>query len=217
MARNIKRDEILSELRKNRLLEAGFRLCAEKGIEAVSLQEIAEEADVAISTLYSYYQNKVNLVIAISAKIWGDFWGETLKKHGLAELQGFTAYQLIAFYNEQLIWLYTERPEILRFSGNYKTYIRREGATEDELSVQLKELTPLETLFHLKYEQAKIDKSIRTDLPESKLFVISAITMLAVAERYAMGLVWADDHTNDHRQELESLNQMILAWLRETT
>ena len=27
--------------------------------------------------------------------------------------------------------------------------------------------------------------------------------MLAVAERYAQGIVWADDHKADHTQELE--------------
>ena len=29
--------------------------------------------------------------------------------------------------------------------------------------------------------------------------------MLAVAERYAQGIVWADDHKEDHTQELEFL------------
>jgi hypothetical protein len=38
--------------------------------------------------------------------------------------------------------------------------------------------------------------------------------MLAVAERYAQGIVWADDHKEDHTQELEFLKGMLLTWCR---
>ena len=55
---------------------------------------------------------------------------------------------------------------------------------------------------------------IRTDIPEQQLFTSVAIAMLAVAERYAQGIVWADDHKEDHTQELEFLKGMLLTWCR---
>jgi len=214
MGRNIERDAREIEYRKNQLLMAGFHLFAEKGIDSVKLQTIADKADVGISTLYNYYQNKVNLVIAISAKIWGDIWKDTLKQHSLEELGGFNAYQLVSCYGDQIIRLYREQPGVLKFSGSYKTFIQREGASEDQLKTQMDVLAPVNVLFHRKYEEAKQDGSIRTDLSEKELFVTVVINMLAIAERYAMGLVWADDHTGDHLQELKDTKQMILDWIR---
>ena len=66
MARNIARDEREAERRKKQLLEAGLDLFSRHGIEAISLQMVADTAEVGVATLYKYYQNKLNLVIAIS-------------------------------------------------------------------------------------------------------------------------------------------------------
>ena len=70
MPRNIERDEKEAMRRKEQLMEAGFRLFSQYGIENVSLQRVADAAEVGVATLYNYYQTKVKLVIAISGKIW---------------------------------------------------------------------------------------------------------------------------------------------------
>ena len=78
-------------------MEAGFRLFSQYGIENVSLQRVADAAEVGVATLYNYYQTKVKLVIAISGKIWGDLWKEILEEKGPEIFESFTAYQYIEF------------------------------------------------------------------------------------------------------------------------
>ena len=212
MARNTERDKREEQRRKNQLMEAGFRLFAQDGIEAVSLQKVADEADVGAATMYKYFQTKENLVVAISGKVWGEFWQEVLAQQGPDGFAGFTAFQCIAFYADQMIRLYQERPELLRFSLNYKTFICRQNVEEGQLKVHLDALEPVRELFHQMYERAKCDSSIRTDITEQQLFTTVTITMLSVAERYAQGIVWADDHKADHTQELIFLKEMLLAW-----
>ena len=224
MPRNIERDEKEAMRRKEQLMEAGFRLFSQYGIENVSLQRVADAAEVGVATLYNYYQTKVKLVIAISGKIWGDLWKEILEEKGLEIFESFTAYQYIEFYTDQIIRIYRERPEMLRFSNNYKNFISREKvkfwflyysrSLWEALAEHLDVLKPAGTLYHKFYEQARSDKSIRTDIPEQQLFTSVAIAMLAVAERYAQGIVWADDHKADHTQELEFLKEMLLTWCR---
>ena len=214
MPRNIERDEKEAMRRKEQLMEAGFRLFSQYGIEYVSLQRVADAAEVGVATLYNYYQTKVKLVIAISGKIWGALWKEVLEEKGPEIFESFTAYQYIEFYTDQIIRIYRERPEILRFSNNYKNFISREKVRGEALAEHLDALKPAGALYHKFYEQARSDKSIRTDIPEQQLFTSVAIAMLAVAERYAQGIVWADDHKEDHTQELEFLKGMLLTWCR---
>lgn len=214
MARNIARDEREAERRKKQLLEAGLDLFSRHGIEVVSLQMVAETADVGIATLYKYYQNKLNLVIAISADMWETVWKEVLQAVDPEDLESRNAYQLVELYCDSIIRLYEERPEVLRFSANYKSYICREGASEEQLAVQLDVLKPIGMLFHRKYEAAKADGSIRTDLPEEELFTTITLTMLGMAERYAQGLVWANNRTGDYWKELSHVKDMLLAWAR---
>lgn len=217
MARNIARDEREAGRRKQQLLEAGFDLFSRHGIEAVSLQMVADAADVGIATLYKYYQNKLNLVVAISASVWEAVWKEVLQAVGPEELERRDAYQLVELYCDIMLCLYRERPELLRFSANYKSYICREGASEEQLAAQLDALKPINLLFHRKYEAAKADGSIRTDLPEEELLTTITLTMLGMAERYAQGLVWAGSPTGDYEKELSHLKDMLLAWARDTS
>lgn len=217
MARNIARDEKEAERRKKQLLEAGLALFSRHGIEAVSLQMVAETADVGVATLYKYYQNKLNLVVAISGSVWETVWKEVLQAVGLEALESLNAYQLVEFYCDTIIRLYRERPEVLRFSANYKSYICRERVSDEQLAVQLDVLKPIDMLFHRRYEAAKSDGSIRTDLPERELFTTLTLTMLGMAERYAQGIVWADNCTGSYLKELSHVKEMLLAWVRDTS
>jgi AcrR family transcriptional regulator len=52
-------------LRHDRILEAAARLFREHGYEHVKMEAIAAEAEVATGTIYNYYQNKGDLLVAI--------------------------------------------------------------------------------------------------------------------------------------------------------
>ena len=214
MPRNAERDEREAARRKEQLMKAGFELFSQYGIENVSLQKVADTADVGVATMYKYYQTKVKLVVAISGKIWGSLWNQILEQNGRAFFEKFTAYEDIEFYLDTIIRLYQEQPEMLRFSNNYKNFLYHEKIEDEELKEHLDVLGPLRAMYHKLYEQAKIDHSIRTDISEQQLFTSVAIAMLAVAERYAQGIVWANDHKSDHTQELKYLKEMILTWCR---
>lgn len=212
MGRNAERDAREAKRRRERMIEEGFRLFAARSIESVPLQQVADAAGVGIATLFKCFQNKANLVIAISAEKWGACWEESLALYGREAMERFNAMQLVTIYADQIIRVYREQPELLRFSGNYKTFICREGVGQEPVRVQTEALAPMEALFHRAYERARTDGSIRTDIPEGEMFVTVAHTLLAVAERYALGLVWADGHTSDHTAELTHLKEMLLRW-----
>lgn len=214
MARNIERDEREANRRKQQLIQAGFELFSTKGIESVSMQAVAKQADVGAATMYNYYKTKANLAVAISAYIWKNVWDENLESVGMEQLMRMNAYQLIEHYTNMILQLYKTRPEILRYSGNYKTFIVREGVQRNQLEEHLSALEPIGKLFHIKYEEAKKDKSINTDISEQYMFTTVTLTMLGMAERYAEGIVWADSHMPDHVTELEYTKDMILLWAK---
>ena len=53
--------------RHDRILEAAAELFRESGYEAVKMEAIAAAAEVSIGTIYNYYQNKGDLLVAIVA------------------------------------------------------------------------------------------------------------------------------------------------------
>ena len=52
-------------IRHDRIIDAATRLFREQGYEAVKMEAIAAAAEVAIGTIYNYYRNKGDLLVAI--------------------------------------------------------------------------------------------------------------------------------------------------------
>ena len=71
--RNVAKDEKEMAARREAMLREGFRLFAKKGIEPVTMQEVANACGVGIATLYRYYNAKPLLVIDIATKKWEEF------------------------------------------------------------------------------------------------------------------------------------------------
>lgn len=212
MPRNIEKDMQEEARRRKRILEAGLALFSERGIESVSMNAVAVAAGVGPTTLFKYYQTKEKLVIAISGTAWNDVWKEVLSYYGPDSYSKYTAYEMIRNYTDTMIHLYRERPNLLRFSGNFKTFICRQHTKNDDLSEHLDALEPIRAVFHNAYLRTQEDHSIRTDIPEDILFTSVAIGMLAIAERYAQGIVWADNDEENHESELKNAQRMILDW-----
>src|ERR1700722_16810778 len=51
------------------LIAAGQQVMAEKGIDAATMQEIADRADVGAGTVYSYFKSKEGLAIAVLERL----------------------------------------------------------------------------------------------------------------------------------------------------
>lgn len=214
MTRNAERDKLEADRRKALLIEAGFELFARYGIESVSLSAVAKKADVAASTMYKYFQNKASLAVAISARIWSDVWTTSREQQGADTLAQMDPYQLFELYANTIIGLYLERPQILRYSANYKTYIRRENVPEGMLGEHLDPLRPIAELFLGSCKAAATGTPVRTDVSPEKMFSFLALTMLTMAERYAQGLVWTEVPEGAHADDLVQLKNLLLTWMK---
>ena len=51
------------------LVQAGYRVMSKKGIDAATMQEIAELADVGAGTVYSYFKSKDELAISVLERV----------------------------------------------------------------------------------------------------------------------------------------------------
>ena len=58
-------DELRTNLRRNQILEAATRVFPEKGYHRATTKDIAREAEIAEGTIYLYFKNKSELLIAL--------------------------------------------------------------------------------------------------------------------------------------------------------
>ena len=206
MSKNPEIDAIRMEENKERILKLSFKLLAERGIEAVSMSNIAKAARFDRSSLYRYFQTKQDLVIAINAYVWGRFTARNYERPGV-ETQ--TAAQRYVFWLDSFLVLYREYGDILRFNQFFNVYIANERVSAEQMAPFHRVIKELEARFHEVYALAKKDGTLRTDIPEQKIFSTTLHLMLAAATRYAVGLVYQGADSSPE-EELTALREMLM-------
>lgn len=208
--RDARKDAIEMAARRERLLEAGFRLMSARTIEAVTLQQIADEARIGIATLYRYFKTKPDLVIEIGTNIWKRYYAEVEKEYARLNGPAMNAAEELEFFLDSIIELYRSRRDVLRFNRNFDTYVQHERCTAAQMRPYNDAVAVFAKKFHTVVRKARADSSLRIPVSEPRLFVNLLYTMLSVAGKYAEGLVYPPDGERDMTDELEAIKRMIL-------
>ncbi len=208
--RNIEKDEMEMAARREAMLYEGFRLFAEKGIEPVKMQEVADACNVGIATLYRYYNTKLSLVIAIGVRQWENFGTYVEQIYLEKNAAAMTAAEELEVYLDCYIELYRHHKALLRFNQNFNNYVQHEGAAKEQMAPYFAAVDRFAKMFARLYEKGKRDGTLDTSLPEEKMFAATSHIMLAVAVRYAQGLLYSADNEEDRTEEYELLKRMIL-------
>ena len=210
--RNLVKYEAGMAERRELMLNTGFRIFAEEGIEAVPMQQVAQACELGIATLYRYFNTKMDFVIAIGAKKWEEYFEEIESEYTRRGGEMMNAAEELDFYLSAYIMLYREHGDILRFNQNFNGYIVHEKATEEQLRSYLKAIEPFAKKFHRLYEKGRQDGTIRTEESEEVMFNTTMHIMLAVCGRYAQGVVVrGEEAPEDLTKELMILKRMIMA------
>lgn len=203
--RNKEKDAIQIAANKQRILEQGFRLFAQYGIESVTMPKVAEAGGVDRSSVYRYYPTKLDLVIAISTNVWQDFTQKNYERLNRDEMTGAEEYDS---FLETFLELYRNHKDILRYNQFFNVYVANEKVSPQQMRPFTEVTEKLAERFHRIYDKARTDGTLRTNVPENEVFSGTLHLMLAAVTRYAVGLVY--DSGVDPEKELTMLKEMLL-------
>lgn len=202
------KDEAEKAVRRRRAMEAGFRLFAERGIDPVTMPEIAEASGVGRPSLYRYFSSKADLVIAIGAWKWQEYLDEVMERVPRERREALTAREHLELFLDTFLDLYRNHRDILRFNHFFNSYIERERVTPEQMKPYRQVTEILVGGFHTICGKAG-DGTLRRDLSEALLASSVIHIMLAAVTRYAVGLVYVMPDTNPE-DELVLLRSALL-------
>ncbi len=196
--------------KKNLLMQSGFRLFADKGIETITMPEVGQLAGVPRATLYRYYSNKLDLVISVGAWVWNDYIESRQALLTDESRESMTGAELFRMYMDSFMDLYRNHPDILRFNYNFNSYIRNENPSEERKQPYMSAVEGLQKRLHEMYQKGMKDGTLRSDISEEAMLSSSFHIMLAAATRYAVGLIYVPEKANDPESELIMLEELLL-------
>ena len=114
------------------------------------------------------------------------------------------------FYLDSYLEVYRNYKDLLRFNQFFNVYIQSERIDPEVLKPYRDMIEKLRRNFHMVYERAEQDHTIRTDESEEEMFSTTLHLMLAAVTRYAVGLVYIPESGLDAEKELEKLKEAML-------
>lgn len=208
--RDKEKDAAQMAQKRRRILEESFRLFSQRGIETVTMPEIAETAGVGRSSLYRYFSAKSDLVVAVSTWKWEEYVRAQQAANPAEELANLTAAEHLERYLEMFLDLYRNQRDILRFNQFFNIYIRNEKPSQKQMSPYMDMVGRVVAGFHNVYDKAKADGTVRTDISEAAMISSVFHIMLAAVTRYAVGLVYLAEGAGKPEGELLLLKNAIL-------
>lgn len=199
---------------KQKIIDAAFQIFVEKKIEAVSMGEIAELAGVGRATLFRYYPNKLELVIAVCAAKWKEYLDALDAKRPLTSIGDIPAIDRFTFTLDSYIDMYQHHKDLLQYNDNFNHYVTHEGVEEKQLEEFHASLYSVNTRLEWMYEKAKEDHTFRTDIPREEFFRVTVHTMMTACTYCASGFIWGSEDNKDYTSELLRIKEMILNYAK---
>ena len=200
--------------RKRRILDTAFRLFVEKKIEAVSMGDIASAAGTGRATLFRYYSNKMELVIAVGAARWKAYLDELDATRPISSLEEIPAIMRFTFTLDSYIDMYVNHKVLLQFNDNFNHFVSHAGTDSEMLNDFKSSLYSADARFLKMYEKAKEDHTFRTDIPFEEFMRETVHVMMAACTYYANGFIWGADEDENYVSELKRIKGMIVAYVR---
>lgn len=203
MSRSVEYDTKRKDATQKKIIETAYNLFCENTIDATTYQKIANTSGFGIATLFRYFPTKNDLVAQASAWAWKRYFD----RESPVDWQNSTAAEILEAYLNEFIVLYRSSKDLLRFNQFFNVYVQREGILPDVIRPFYDVIDNVAAGFHRIYEMAKVDGTVRTDVPENEMFSSTLHLMLAAVTRYAIGLVY--DGGADPEQELLLLKDVL--------
>lgn len=210
----LQKKESSKEARRRMIIDTAFRIFVEQKIEPVSMGEIASAAGIGRATLFRYYANKLELVIAVCAAKWKEYLDELDAKRPLSSIGDIPAIDRFTFTLDSYIDMYQHHKDLLQYNDNFNHYVTHEGVREEQLKEFHASLYSVDTRLEWMYEKAKEDHTFRTDIPREEFMRVTVHTMMTACAYYAGGFIWGAEDNKDYTPELLRIKEMILNYAK---
>jgi AcrR family transcriptional regulator len=105
------------QARRDRIVDAGLALLAERDFDKIQVKDVAEQANVALGTLYRYFSSKEHLFAEVLVR-----WAGTLRTHiSRNPLRGTTDAQRLTQVLSRSVRAFQRQPSLARLVATLET------------------------------------------------------------------------------------------------
>ena len=207
----------LKSSRINRILESSFTLFSEKGIDTITMNDIASMAEIGVASLYRYFATKDE--IAIRTAIWA--WNKQ-KEVILPQLQSdhydsLTGYAQIEKIFKMFVDLYDKEKTFLRFIYFFDSYINRQKISFERLFDYEGMIALVQDIVANAIEKGLSDGSIASEYKDQQndLYFTMMHSLFSMSQKLSLaGNMLAMDSAVNGTSQMSLLAKMLLTAIK---
>lgn len=183
----MKYQEHIAELKskkKDEVVVKAYWLFIEKGIDTVTLEDVAKEADISPATIYRYFGDKKTLLIECGKR----FWEETYELNNPTKAKKFnqmTGYEQTEALMSAFIPALLKFPQHLRFLRYFDVYMEQCHVSQEELKGYDESIIGWADYCRNALTKGKKDHTIRADLRFEPFYLTATHILLSLAQKLA--------------------------------
>lgn len=196
------------DLKTSYIVEVATKLFLKRGINDVTIKDIANEAEIGEATIYRHFVKKQNIVLAVALKLKEKVF------EGYFDLsKGKTGFEKVEIFYSSYLNVFKNSPEYFYFINEFDAYMcMEESISLDEYE---KEIDSFKSQYIKAYELGLKDQSIRK-VDSIELFYLSSThALLELCKKLSANrMLLKQDRNSKKASEIECLIKIILNSLK---
>lgn len=216
--------EKLKASRIEHIVECTFNLFSENGIETITMNEIAQQAEIGVATLYRYFTTKEDLAIDVAVYAW------QMEKETFSKVYSSEEYNKLSGFDQVKVLLgifpgaLETQSRFFRFIYYFDSFVKKESVSVQRLGKYEQSIEVLKTIVVNAIEKGLSDGSIKYRNSDSEK-ISSATTeeiyftimhsLFSICQKLSLAgeMLYMDKAVNAKKQ-IELLVEIILSSLR---
>jgi len=204
--------------RMNRIMESAFNLFSQKGIDTITMNDIAQKAEIGVASLYRYYETKEKIAIKVTIWAWEKEKSIFLPKLLQNDYEKQTGLEQIEKVISIFIDIFDSQPDFLRYIYFFDSYAVRSKMKAASLRDYESLIDSIKKLISKALKKGIEDNSIQKKYAgqEEKLYFTLMQTMFSSSQKLALNENLLDmDKKIDAKEELKMLSDIIINGIKE--
>ena len=209
--------DTIKALRMNRIMEAAFKLFSEKGIDTITMNDIAKKAEIGVASLYRYYETKEQIAIQTSIWAWEkqkDFILPLLMENDYDNISGLEQVKKVI---SLFMKLYENQSDFLRYIYFFDSFAVRSKINNQALKDYENIILSIKDIISKAITKGINDKSINEKYKnkEEELYFTITHTMFSTTQKLALSKnLLAIDTNQNIIQELKMLSDILISGIK---
>ena len=201
---------VLKEARRKAIVEEAKKLYLEKGVEQVTIADLANHLSIGEASLYRYFGKKQVLVVEAAIMTWQEILEKMtnlpMKPTGFENLEDFYGFFLSIFH---------EHPEFFQFVEDFDALIAKEPLSDQLLTAYEEVILSIKKRFDDFYVKGIQDGSVQCDMDPDIFYFSTSHSLLGLCKKLAnrKGLLKYEDRI-DKSAQIESLITIFLKHIK---